>query len=253
MRAWQIAARGRTGRRGAPTRRLRSGSVGCGAAPSAVQRICRRASPARAEPPRPPRPPHRAHNPPLREGGAGRAGSPRCQKSRESPARGRLESPRARQPEGPPLPRRRVHLSARRRGRLLPGRLRRSPRQRDGGHPGRVLDPGPGLVLVQRHARGRGHDRQRAQLLLGALRRDVVPAAHRASAHPPVPAPTDGKAERFNRTFAEEFLYARRFRSENNRRIRLKRWIHDYNCHRHHTAVGGPPASRANNLTRTDN
>ena len=26
-----------------------------------------------------------------------------------------------------------------------------------------------------------------------------------------------------------------------------------HNCHRHHTAVGGPPASRANNLTRTDN
>ena len=24
------------------------------------------------------------------------------------------------------------------------------------------------------------------------------------------------------------------------------------NCHRHHTAAGGPPASRANNLTRTD-
>ena len=42
------------------------------------------------------------------------------------------------------------------------------------------------------------------------------------------------------------------FRSENERRIRLKRWVHDYNCHRHHTAVGGPPASRANNLTRTD-
>ena len=63
---------------------------------------------------------------------------------------------------------------------------------------------------------------------------------------------TNGKAERFNRTLSDEFLYNRRFRSETDRRIRLKRWIHDYNCHRHHTAVGGPPASRANNLTRTD-
>ena len=63
---------------------------------------------------------------------------------------------------------------------------------------------------------------------------------------------TNGKAERFNRTLADEFLYARRFRSESERRIRLRRWVHDYNCHRHHTAVGGPPASRANNLTRTD-
>ena len=63
---------------------------------------------------------------------------------------------------------------------------------------------------------------------------------------------TNGKAERFNRTLTDEFLYAKRFRSESERRIRLQRWIHDYNCHRHHTAVGGPPASRANNLTRTD-
>ena len=63
---------------------------------------------------------------------------------------------------------------------------------------------------------------------------------------------TNGKAERFNRTLADEFLYNYKFRSENERRIRLKRWIHNYNCHRHHTAVGGPPASRAHNLTRTD-
>lgn len=63
---------------------------------------------------------------------------------------------------------------------------------------------------------------------------------------------TNGKAERFNRTLTDEFLYNYKFRSETDRRIRLKRWIHHYNCHRHHTAIGGPPASRANNLTRTD-
>ena len=63
---------------------------------------------------------------------------------------------------------------------------------------------------------------------------------------------TNGKAERFNRTLADEFLYNFRFRSESERRIRLRRWVHDYNGHRHHTAVGGLPASRANNLTRTD-
>ncbi len=55
---------------------------------------------------------------------------------------------------------------------------------------------------------------------------------------------TNGKAERFNRTLADEFLYARVFRSESDRRVRLARWIHDYNCHRHHTAIGGPPAPR---------
>lgn len=56
---------------------------------------------------------------------------------------------------------------------------------------------------------------------------------------------TLGKAERFNRTLVAEFLYARVFRSESDRRIRLARWMHDYNRHRHHTAIGGPPASRA--------
>ncbi len=181
--------------------------------------------------------------------------APRHQKSREDPAGRGLECTRPPKPPGPPLPRpppRRVHLPARRRRRLLQGRLRRGPRQRDRRHPGRVLDQSPRLVLGQRHGRGRGDDRQRGQLLLRALRRAARPTPHHPPAHPPLPAPTDGKAERFNRTLADEFLYIRRFRSETDRRIRLKRWIHDYNCHRHHTAVGGPPASRANNLTRTD-
>ena len=64
---------------------------------------------------------------------------------------------------------------------------------------------------------------------------------------------TNGKAERFNRSLTDEFLYIYKFRSETDPRIRLRRWVHDYNCHRHHTAVGGPPESRAHNLTRTDN
>ena len=33
---------------------------------------------------------------------------------------------------------------------------------------------------------------------------------------------TNGKAERFNRTLADEFLYNYKFRSENERRIRLR-------------------------------
>ncbi len=63
---------------------------------------------------------------------------------------------------------------------------------------------------------------------------------------------TNGKAERFNRTLADEFLYAHIFRSEPERRRRLQRPIHNYNCHRYHEAIGDTPASRAHNLTRTD-
>ncbi|MEM9036312.1 MAG: IS481 family transposase [Actinomycetota bacterium] len=59
----------------------------------------------------------------------------------------------------------------------------------------------------------------------------------------------NGKVERFNRTMSTEFLYARRFRSEADRRRRLDRWVHDYNHHRNHTAIGGPPATRVHNVT----
>ncbi len=48
---------------------------------------------------------------------------------------------------------------------------------------------------------------------------------------------TNGKAERFNRTLADEFLYAYKFRSEPDRRRRLQTWVHHYNLHRHHTDV----------------
>jgi hypothetical protein len=33
----------------------------------------------------------------------------------------------------------------------------------------------------------------------------------------------------------------------------LDRFLHRYNHHRHHTAIGGPPASRVNNLARHNN
>jgi transposase InsO family protein len=59
---------------------------------------------------------------------------------------------------------------------------------------------------------------------------------------------TNGKVERFNRTLADEWAYARLWRSEASRAKALDRFIHRYNHHRHHTAIGGPPASRVNNL-----
>jgi transposase InsO family protein len=59
---------------------------------------------------------------------------------------------------------------------------------------------------------------------------------------------TNGKVERFNRTLLDEWAYARLWRSERARARALDRWLHRYNHHRHHTAIGGPPASRINNL-----
>jgi transposase InsO family protein len=59
---------------------------------------------------------------------------------------------------------------------------------------------------------------------------------------------TNGKVERFNRTLADEWAYARLWKSEAARARALDRFIHRYNHHRHHTAIGGPPASRVTNL-----
>lgn len=59
---------------------------------------------------------------------------------------------------------------------------------------------------------------------------------------------TNGKVERFNRTLADEWAYARVYRSETARTTALDRWLHLYNHHRAHTALGGqPPMSRVTN------
>lgn len=59
---------------------------------------------------------------------------------------------------------------------------------------------------------------------------------------------TNGKIERFHRTLADGWAYARFYCSETERRSALPTWIHSYNHHRTHSAIGGPPISRINNL-----
>lgn len=55
----------------------------------------------------------------------------------------------------------------------------------------------------------------------------------------------NGKVERYNRTLAEELLYARPYTSETQREQALQRWLIHYNYHRAHTAAGNqPPATR---------
>jgi transposase InsO family protein len=61
---------------------------------------------------------------------------------------------------------------------------------------------------------------------------------------------TNGKIERFHRTLAAGWAYARLYSSESARRNALKAWIHYYNHHRPHTATGNrPPISRLTNLS----
>jgi transposase InsO family protein len=60
---------------------------------------------------------------------------------------------------------------------------------------------------------------------------------------------TNGKVERFNRTLLEEWAYARPDASNEERAALLPEWLHLYNHHRSHTALGGrSPVERVNNL-----
>jgi transposase InsO family protein len=60
---------------------------------------------------------------------------------------------------------------------------------------------------------------------------------------------TNGKIERFHRTLAAGWAFARMFPSESHRRHALPAWLHEYNHHRPHTAIGNlPPITRLTNL-----
>ena len=60
---------------------------------------------------------------------------------------------------------------------------------------------------------------------------------------------TNGKIERFHRTLAEGWAFRRLYASESARRNALPGWLHHYNHHRPHTAIGAvPPVTRLTNL-----
>ena len=61
---------------------------------------------------------------------------------------------------------------------------------------------------------------------------------------------TNGKIERFHRTLADGWAFGRMFLSESARRKALPAWLHEYNHHRPHTAIGNrPPITRLTNLS----
>jgi transposase InsO family protein len=60
---------------------------------------------------------------------------------------------------------------------------------------------------------------------------------------------TNGKIERFHRTLAFEWAYARHYGSDAARATTYQAWIHSYNHHRPHTALGGlSPIDRVHNV-----
>jgi transposase InsO family protein len=59
---------------------------------------------------------------------------------------------------------------------------------------------------------------------------------------------TNGKVERFNRTLLDEWAYVRIYTSNGQRARALDRWLHRYNHHRGHTALGGKAPIEVTNL-----
>ena len=60
---------------------------------------------------------------------------------------------------------------------------------------------------------------------------------------------TNGKIERFHRTMAAEWAFARHYPSETARRRALPGWLHTYNHHRPHSAIGKTaPITRLTNV-----
>jgi transposase InsO family protein len=61
---------------------------------------------------------------------------------------------------------------------------------------------------------------------------------------------TNGKVERFHKTLLDEWAYGRLYRSNNERRQALSRWLRSYNHRRPHTSLDGltPMAVLVNNV-----
>jgi transposase InsO family protein len=61
---------------------------------------------------------------------------------------------------------------------------------------------------------------------------------------------TNGKIERFHRTLAAGWAFKRFYNTETTRRAALPAWLHHYNHHRPHTAIGkATPITRLTNLS----
>ena len=101
------------------------------------------------------------------------------------------------------------------------------------------------------------HDDEKADTAVGVLQRAVSwfsargvkvervlsdnGSAYRSQAN--------GKIERFHRTLADGWAYARHYTCETQRRQALPAWLHLYNHHRPHTATqGNLPITRLTNL-----
>ncbi len=70
-----------------------------------------------------------------------------------------------------------------------------------------------------------------------AFRDSTIALGQRHIRTRPYTPKTNGKAERFIKTLQEEWAYARPFNSSKQRNKWLPKWLHIYNCERHHGGI----------------
>ena len=94
-----------------------------------------------------------------------------------------------------------------------------------------------------------GPVRQRRRLPLSPVANHLHRPRHHPETDPALPAQTNGKIERFHRTLAEGWAFKKLYNTEDIRPAALPSWIHQYNHHRPHSAIGrAAPITRLNNL-----
>ena len=93
-----------------------------------------------------------------------------------------------------------------------------------------------------------GVDRQRWVLPLHGLRRRTGRCRHRPHQDQGLLPPDQRKSRALQPDPAQRVGLRAAYRSEAARTRALDTWLHMYNHHRHHTAIGGPPISRVNNV-----
>ena len=87
------------------------------------------------------------------------------------------------------------------------------------------------------------------------FRQAIVAAGRKHKRTRPDTPRTNGKAERFIQTSLPEWAYLQAFASSTERAQAMRPWLHAYNRHRPHSALGGsPPFNRLpkNNLLGND-
>src|SRR5436309_13940048 len=94
-------------------------------------------------------------------------------------------------------------------------------------------------------------DRAYSYIASRAFRETIASLQVRHKVIRPYRPQTNGKAERFIQTLLAEWAYAKLYRSNQERRRALPKWLHHYNYHRPHTALRGqPPAATVNNVCK---